>query len=166
MVVLDNNIMQKEKPASAGSKILHNFFSPFNAAVVDKLDENKFPVTGRTEPDEFGIFPFGEESGEECGEKNNEKILDAVKELADGNAEFALCNDVFGRVRVQAAEKNFCYIHPTYGTVSRFGLIPTACSMDRIGVLCKNMRGGFELLSQIAGKDSRDGAMFLDEKYN
>jgi len=156
MIVLDDNIMQKGKPATAGSKILQNFISPFDAAVVERLQTHQYQVTERTTPDEFGIFPFDD----------SEKILDAAKAVADGSAGYALCNDVFGRYRQQAAENDCCYIHPTYGTVSRFGLIPTACSMDRTGVLCKNMTDGFKLLSQIAGKDSRDGAMFPEENYN
>jgi aspartyl-tRNA(Asn)/glutamyl-tRNA(Gln) amidotransferase subunit A len=87
-------------------------------------------------------------------------------DLPVGEAPYALCNDLWGYYRKQAAESNRYYIHPTYGTVSRYGLIPTATSMDQIGVLCKDVREGFNLLSIIAGHDKKDGVMFSEESYS
>jgi len=72
-----------------------------------------------------------------------------------------LCNDVSGYYRHYGK----CYIQPTYGTVSRYGLIPLACSMDQIGVACNDLREGFELLAKIAGNDPNDGAMFPEKSY-
>jgi len=156
-VVLEDCIMQKDSLASAGSKILENFISPLDAAVVTRLAENNIPVSGRVKMDEFGI--------ESLFTDRDDKTAPAVKAVAEGKAAFALCNDVFGKYRRQAAKEGLCYIHPTYGTVSRYGLIPLVCSMDQIGVVCQNLEEGFGLLEKIAGKDQNDGAMFPDEAY-
>ncbi|MCL2376852.1 MAG: amidase family protein [Defluviitaleaceae bacterium] len=156
-VFLEDSIMQKDTLVTAGSKMLENFVSPFDATVVKRLSESQFSLAGRVIMDEFGIPSLIFEGNEPLG---------AVKAVADGTASHALCNDLFGKYRKQATENGCCYIHPTYGTVSRFGLIPLASSMDQIGVVCKNLHDGFALLSQIAGKDPRDGAMFPEESYN
>jgi aspartyl-tRNA(Asn)/glutamyl-tRNA(Gln) amidotransferase subunit A len=89
--------------------------------------------------------------------------LEPPGDLPDG---ILLCNDVFGHVRVQAAKQGLCYIRPAYGTVSRYGLIPTASSMDQIGVVCGNPAEGYDILSQIAGVDEKDGAMRPDNSLS
>ena len=156
-VALDDSIMQKGKLVTAGSKILENFVAPFDATVVSRLSQNKYEITGKTSMAEFGVFPFAD---------NSDDVLGAVKAVMDDAVACALCNDLFGRYRKQAAENNCCYIHPTYGTVSRFGLIPSATSMDQIGIVCKNLSDGFTLLSKLAGNDPQDGAMFPEESFD
>jgi len=156
-VALEDSIMQKGYPVTAGSRMLENFISPLDATVVTRLVDNKITIAGKTKMGEFGISDISAlTSGETSG---------AVRAVAEGAVSFALCNDVFGKYRYDAAETGMCYIHPTYGTVSRFGLIPLASSMDQIGVVCKNLMDGFGLLSLIAGKDENDGAMFPNESY-
>jgi len=155
-VALEDSISQKDGLVTAGSKILENFISPFDATVVTRLLKSGYAVAGKTTMDEFGVFPI-------AGKRN--EVLGAIKAVADGLAGYALCNDLFGRYREQAAENACCYIHPTYGTVSRFGLVPLASSMDQIGVVCKNLSDGFALLSKITGKDPGDGAMFPEENF-
>ncbi|MDD4772736.1 MAG: amidase family protein [Eubacteriales bacterium] len=157
-VVLEDVIMQKGMTATAGSKILENFISPFSAAAADRLTDNGYVIAGRTKTVEFGIEDFFDD--------DNGEVPGAISAVAEGSAGYALCNDLFGRYRRTAPGSDCCYIHPTYGTVSRYGLIPLASSMDRIGVVCKSLPGGFELLSLIAGKDPNDGAMFPEERYN
>ena len=139
MIYIDDSIMQKGLPATAGSKILEGFVSPFDATVVSRLNEN----TQRVKLAEFGLGDPGELP-----------------------ASAMLCNDVFGHVRCRAVEQGLCCIRPTYGTVSRFGLIPTASSMDQIGIVCKDPHEGFSLLSAIAGHDEKDGAMFAEKQYS
>jgi len=156
-VMLEESIMQKGKPACAGSKILEGFTAPFDAEVAVRLAEKGIPIAGRVGMDEFGISPIS--ADRLC------KLSPAVKAVLDGAADFALCNDVFGKQRRQSAENGVCYIHPSYGTVSRHGLIPMACSMDQIGVVCKSVSEGFGLLSTIAGHDPKDGAMFPAQSY-
>jgi aspartyl-tRNA(Asn)/glutamyl-tRNA(Gln) amidotransferase subunit A len=143
-VALEYTIMQKGVPVTEGSKILEGFKPLITAAVVDRLLENNYKIAGTTQADEFGIGLFSESAG-------------AFEALENGTAEFALCNDIFASYRKNAPKKNMCYIHPTYGTVSRYGLIPAAVSMDQIGVLCKDITEGLVLLSRISGNDPRDG---------
>ena len=144
MVYIDDSIMQKGRESSAGSKILENFIAPFDATVLSRLAA--FPGGGETERvklAEFGLSDPGELSGAPL-----------------------LCNDVFGHARVRAAKQGLCFIRPTYGTVSRFGLIPVASSMDQIGIVSKDPEAGFSLLEKIAGFDENDGAMFPEKNYS
>ncbi len=140
MIYLDDSIMLKGKPATAGSKILSGFLAPFDSAVAERLCG--------AEIESLALGEFG---------------LEAPGELPEGSL---LCNDIFGHVRIAADNQGLSYIRPTYGTVSRYGLIPAACSMDQIGVACRDAREGFELLAKIAGHDERDGAMFPEKSYS
>jgi Asp-tRNAAsn/Glu-tRNAGln amidotransferase A subunit and related amidases len=146
-ISLENSIMVKGSPAAAGSKILENFISPLDAEVVERLRNAGMEITVTTDMKEFGISGVIEN--------------DVIKNTAVPK----LCNDLFGQYRRDAAESGLCYIHPTYGTVSRYGLIPMASSMDQIGVMCENLTDGFKILSVIAGNDPKDGAMYPDEIY-
>ena len=149
---LEDSIMQKGYPAAAGSKMLDSFISPFDATVVVKLKTAGISVVGKTKMDEFGAAGlFADAAGSESG---------AVAAVAGGAAEFALCNDYTGAVRRQAADRGLYYIRPTYGTVSRYGLIQAVPSMDQIGVVCKTPRDGFRVLGVISGHDPNDGAMY------
>ena len=157
-VMLEDSIMQKGELTTAGSKILEDFISPINANVVERLLDNGYKIVGKTNMDEFGISSIFSDKPD--------VISGAVKAVADGVVAYSLCNDIYGKYRLQAAENGCCYIHPTYGTVSRYGLIPMVSSMDQIGIICKNLKDGFELLSFIAGSDVNDGAMFPDKIYD
>jgi aspartyl-tRNA(Asn)/glutamyl-tRNA(Gln) amidotransferase subunit A len=139
MVYIDDSIMQKGKTASAGSKYLENFIAPFDAAVLTRLGEE----TERVALGEFGL----------------ETPAQSLKAPL-------LANDVSGFIRKAAASQGLYYIRPTYGTVSRFGLIPTASSMDQIGVVCDSLDEGFGLLARMAGKDENDGAMLPEVSYD
>jgi len=155
---LEDTIMRKGWPAKAGSKALDTFVSPFDATVVTRLLESGFGIVGRAGMNEFGLPSIVS--------PDNGVVFDAVDAVAAGAASFALCNDVFGVYRRRVAEAGLCYLHPTYGTVSRFGLIPLACSMDQIGIVCKHPADGFDILSAIAGNDPKDGAMFPEQSYS
>jgi aspartyl-tRNA(Asn)/glutamyl-tRNA(Gln) amidotransferase subunit A len=157
-VALEDSIMQKGKQVTAGSRILDNFTSPFNATVVDRLLDGGFKISGRTVMDEFGLLKLSRD--------DDNTPSGALRAVSEGISAYALCNDLFGRYRGEAPKNDCCYIHPTYGTVSRYGLIPLASSMDQIGIVCKDLSQGFKLLSHLAGKDPKDGAMFPDSSYN
>ena len=160
MVMLEDSIMIKGNTTTAGSKMLQGFVPPFSATVADRLAQAGIKTAQNNAwMCEFGIPALFDDSTEQSA-------LGAVKAVAEGTYNAALCNDIFGLYRKQAALEGMYYIHPTYGTVSRYGLIPVACSMDQIGVLCKDLPEGFRLLSHIAGHDERDGAMFAEKQYN
>ena len=151
--VLEDSIMHRGHPVTAGSKMLEKFISPIDATVVSRLEAAGIGILGKAKMDEFGAKGLFEDSETGSG---------AVSAVADGQASFALCNDYTGDVGRQAAKKGLCYIHPTYGTVPRFGLIPAVQSMDQIGVVCKTPSEGSGVLSIIAGYDEKDGAMYPD----
>lgn len=149
-VFIEDSIMQKNEPATAGSKVLAGFQSPFDAAVVEKLDGAGVKIEKRLMMDEFGIDDLF---------SDDDVTLAAIREAAADKDVCVLCSDIFGKVRRQAALHGLSYIRPTYGTVSRYGLIPAAASMDQIGIVCSDAGKGFEILAAIAGIDERDGAM-------
>ena len=149
--VLEDSIMHKDHPATAGSKMLENFVSPLDATVAMRLEAAGITILGKTRMDEFGIAGLFADTPQE--------ISGTVSAVAEGLASFALCNDYTGAIGQQAAQLGLYYIHPTYGTVSRYGLIPAATSMDQIGIVCKTPADGFRILSIIAGQDPKDGVM-------
>lgn len=157
-VFVDESIMEKGKEACAGSLILKGFISPFDATAVSRLRAEGISISGRVPTDEFGIGSFFADEADD--------VPGAVKAVSEDRSSCVLCNDVFGQIRRQAALNGLTYIRPTYGTVSRYGLIPAVSSMDQIGVLCADPETGKELLARIAGHDEGDGAMFPDTKYN
>jgi len=156
-VVLDDSIMVKGSLATAGSKMLANFISPIDATVVSKLADAGVPIAGKAVMDEFGAGGIFVEQGI-CNTKQT-AISGAIAAVANGDAAFALCNDYTGAVSLEAAKQGLYYIHPTYGTVSRYGLISAVASMDQIGIVCKSPEEGARLLSVIAGYDEKDGVM-------
>ena len=154
---LEDSIMQKGRPVTAGSKILGNFISPLDATVVSRLEAAGVYILGKTKMDEFGISGlFADELPVTSG---------AVSAVAESIAAFALCNDYTGTVGQQAAAHGLYYIHPTYGTISRFGLIPAVPSIDQIGIVCKTPAEGFRILAIIAGHDPKDGAMYANSEF-
>ena len=138
--VLDSSILVKGQPATAGSKMLESFIAPFDATVVERLCAADVDIVGKCETGEFGVGGLFQEC-EEAGR--------ALIDIADGKVDFALCNDYTGLIAKVASTQGLFYIHPAYGSVSRYGLIQSVCSMDQIGVLCKELDVGFEILSII-----------------
>ena len=157
-VALEDSIMKKDSLTTAGSKILGNFTAPFDASVVERLKKSNIDISGKTCMKEFGISGILDDTQND--------LSAAVQAVISSNVSCCLCNDLFGQYRREAAQNDLCYIHPTYGTVSRYGLIPLASSMDQIGVLCRDLSRGFSILSVIAGADQKDGAMFPEENYS
>jgi len=171
--------MHKGRPVTAGSKIIENFIAPFDATVVAKLEAAGVTILGKTNMGEFGaaglfeipgVVNSGRTAGNGQGIDNQAALLHdsgfesgAVAAVADGIARFALCNDYSGAISRQAAANGVCYIRPTYGTVSRYGLIPAAQSMDQIGIVCGKLSDGFQALETISGHDPKDGAMYRGE---
>lgn len=154
-IYLEDSIMQKGLPATAGSKILSGFKSPFDAAVVERLSQKGYTLQSIPPAAEFGLYPLTQEP----------PLPTAVSAVRDRVCDFALCNDFSGQNRQSASDSGLYYIHPTYGSVSRYGLIPSVSSMDTIGIVCKNLADGFALLSVIAGHDDRDGISLPSSSY-
>ena len=153
-VMLDQMILTNCCPTDAGSKMLENFTSLFEATVVEKLKENGFEPTCKAPVGEFAIDLAGETNYK--GERFDAECL------KNGTVAALLSLDVNGAPRRVAAQNELVFVKPTYGTVSRFGTVPVACSGECVGVTAKTVADCGEVLSAIVGKDERDGTMHAD----
>lgn len=164
-VALDDMILTKGMPTTAGSKMLDGYNSLFEAEVVTRLTDAGFEIAGKTNVGEMAIDLLGETSffGENTDENGNlvNSVAEAVK---SGDALAALAFDVNGYPRRAAAVSDLVYVKPTYGTVSRFGTIPAACSGEAVGVMAKSASDAKTVLTVIAGHDDKDGTSLPEEK--
>ena len=164
-VVLDDMILTKDMPTTAGSKMLDGYVSLFEAEVVTKLAESGFEIAGKAKVGEMALDLLGET----CffGAYKNEKgeLASAAAEAVKKDDAFAaLVLDVTGYPRRAAALSDLVYVKPTYGTVSRYGTIPAACSGETVGVMAKNAGDVKTILTTIAGHDDKDGTSLPEEK--
>ncbi len=165
VIAVDDTILVKGTPATAGSKMLENFTPLFSAEAVERLEKAGYGISGKTNVGEFGLDLLGETSY--FGEvKDGENLAGAAAELVKkGEVKAALSVDLNGSPRRAAAVSGVDFIKPTYGTVSRYGIISCAASGEQVGVTAKNAEDVKEILSVIAGHDSKDGTSLPEEKY-
>ncbi len=162
-VAIKDNICVEGEEITCGSKILKGFVSPYNATVIEKLLNAGAVVYGRTNMDEFA---FGSSCETSCyGPTRNPRDPERVPggssggsaaAVADHTAIAALGSDTGGSIRQPAAFCGVVGMKPTYGRVSRYGLIAFASSLDQIGPLTKDVRDNAILLQAIAGHDPKD----------
>lgn len=164
-IAVDDTILVKDVPATAGSKMLENFKPLFSAEVVERLEKAGYTVSGKTNVGEFGLDLMGETSYF-ADEANGIALKGAAAELVKNKKIKAALNvDLNGAPRRAAAVSGVDFLKPTYGTVSRYGVIACACSGEQVGVTAENAEGIKEILSVIAGHDSKDGTSLPEEKY-
>ena len=159
--VLEDSIMQKGHPVTAGSKMLHNFISPIDATVVTLLESAGVTIIGKAKMSEFGVSGLFSYEADQADEPSPCYINGSVEAVAEGIVSFALVNDYTGAISREAALRGLSCIRPTYGTVSRYGLIPSVPSMDQISIICKTPEDGQRILS-IIGKTG-DGSLSYHE---
>ena len=166
VIAVDDTILVKGTPATAGSKMLENFTPLFSAEAVERLEKAGYGISGKTNVGEFGLDLFGETSY--FGEvKDGEHLVSASAELVKkGEVKASLSVDLNGSPRRAAAVSGVDFIKPTYGTVSRYGIIACACSGEQVGVSAKTAEDVKEILTVIAGHDSKDGTSLPEEKYD
>ena len=150
-------------PATAGSKILAGWQPPYDATVVTKLEAAGAVLLGKLNCDEFAMGSSNENSA--YGPVKNPRALDRVPggssggsaaAVAAGFAVASLGTDTGGSIRQPAAFCGVVGVLPTYGRVSRFGLIAFASSLDRVGPLTANVTDAATMLGVLAGKDPLD----------
>ncbi|MBZ8177112.1 Asp-tRNA(Asn)/Glu-tRNA(Gln) amidotransferase subunit GatA [Corynebacterium sp. 3HC-13] len=158
-----------DAPTTAASKILEGYMSPYDATVTKKLREAGIPILGKTNLDEFAMGSSTENSA--YGPTHNPYDVErtaggsgggSAAALASGQAPLAIGTDTGGSIRQPAALTNTVGVKPTYGTVSRYGLIACASSLDQGGPCARSVLDTALLHSVIAGHDPFD-ATSVDE---
>ena len=162
-LALKDNMNLIGSKTTASSKILENFVSPFNATVTEKLLNNLVPIVGKANLDEFAMGSSNENSA--FKKVHNPWDLKKVPGGSSGGsaasvaaceATLALGSDTGGSIRLPASFCGIVGMKPTYGRVSRYGLIAFASSLDQIGPFARTVEDAANLLEVISGHDPKD----------
>lgn len=162
-LALKDNMNLIGSKTTASSKILENFVSPYNATVTEKLLGNLVPIIGKANMDEFAMGSSNENSA--FNKVHNPWDLNKVPGGSSGGSAaavsscestLALGSDTGGSIRLPASFCGIVGMKPTYGRVSRYGLIAFASSLDQIGPFSRTVEDAANLLEVISGYDAKD----------
>ena len=162
-IAVKDNICMQGEPTRCASKMLHNFVSPYDATAITKLKAAGAIPFGRANMDEFAMGSAGQNSA--YGHTKNPAAPGHVPggsssgsaaAVAGGMAIAALGSDTGGSIRQPASHCGIVGMKPTYGRISRYGLVAFASSLDQIGPLTQNVEDAALLLNALCGHDAKD----------
>ena len=160
-IAVDDTLLVKGAQTAAGSRILEGFKPLFSAEAVTRLEDKGYVISGKTHVGEFGLDLVGEFSY--YGEKEEELKGAAAQLVAEGAVKAALGVDMNGATRRAAAISGVDFLKPTYGSVSRYGVVSCAASGEQVGVYAKGAADISEIMNVIAGHDEKDGTSLKKE---
>ena len=163
-IAVDDTVLVKGAPTTAGSRILEGFKPLFSAEAVTRLESKGYAVSGKTHVGEFGLDLCGEFSY--YAEKASTIKGAAAELVASGTVKAALGVDMNGTPRRTAALSGVDFLKPTYGTVSRYGIVSCAASGEQLGVYADDVNAVAEVMGVIAGHDDKDGTSLKTASYD
>lgn len=172
-VAIKDNMCTKDMLTTCSSKILYNFVPTYSSEAVKKLEEAGAVIIGKTNMDEFAMGSTTETSA--FGETKNPWNLEHVPGGSSGGScavvaaeevPYALGSDTGGSIRQPSSFCGVTGIKPTYGTVSRYGLIAYGSSLDQIGPIAKDVTDCATILETIASYDSKDSTLVKRDDTN
>jgi aspartyl-tRNA(Asn)/glutamyl-tRNA(Gln) amidotransferase subunit A len=162
-VALKDLVSLEGGQCTAGSRILEGYLAPYDAHITERLRDAGAVILGKTNMDEFAMGSSTEHSA--FGPTSNPWDLDRVPGGSSGGSAaavaahhvpFGIGTDTGGSIRQPAALTGIVGMKPTYGRVSRYGIVAFASSLDQIGPLARDSRDAAALLHAVAGRDARD----------